>query len=114
MDRTSHLLAVVVLIGAAALSTDGTAYGKELDPLRAGAFAIDITPEKLPVIVSGGFLEGKSGKVRDHLAIGGTQNTKATGRRFCVWLGRLEIMEKSSGRWYIGFDVSVHGCCNMD
>ena len=67
MDQTSHLLTIIVLIGAAVLSTDGAAYGKELKPLRAGAFAIDITPEKLPVIVSGSFLERKSNKVHDRL-----------------------------------------------
>ncbi|MBL7221146.1 MAG: LamG domain-containing protein [Phycisphaerae bacterium] len=70
MNRISHLLAIVVLIGAVVLSADGIAYAKEGDdrkPLRAGAFAIDITPEKLPVIVSGGFLEGRSNKVRDRL-----------------------------------------------
>ena len=51
MDRTSHLLTIIVLIGAAVLSTDGIAdagEGKDSKPLRAGAFAIDITPEKLP------------------------------------------------------------------
>jgi neutral ceramidase len=34
---------------------------------RAGAAAIDITPQKLPVIVNGGFLEGKAAKVTDPL-----------------------------------------------
>ena len=35
--------------------------------LRAGAYAIDITPTKFPVIVSGGFLERKATKVHDPL-----------------------------------------------
>ena len=34
---------------------------------RAGAAAIDITPQKLPVIVNGGFLEGKAAAVTDAL-----------------------------------------------
>jgi hypothetical protein len=35
--------------------------------LRAGACAIDITPQKLPVIVNGGMLEGKAAGVTDPL-----------------------------------------------
>jgi len=66
MDKISHLLTVAVLIGAIVLSVDAS-EGEALKPLRAGAFAIDITPEKLPVIVSGSFLEGKSNKVHDRL-----------------------------------------------
>lgn len=34
---------------------------------RAGAVATDITPAKLPVIIAGGFLEGKGSKVNDPL-----------------------------------------------
>jgi len=70
MERISHLLAVIVLIGTVVLPAGGIAdakEGKDRQPDRAGACAIDITPEKLPVIVSGGFLEGKSNKVRDRL-----------------------------------------------
>jgi len=70
MNRITHLLAVVVLIGAVVLSGDGIVLageGEDSKPLRAGAFAVDITPEKLPVIVSGGFLEGRSNKVHDRL-----------------------------------------------
>ncbi|MDP6545169.1 MAG: hypothetical protein QGH60_14375 [Phycisphaerae bacterium] len=66
MDRISHLLAAAVLIGAVVLASD-TSEARDAKPIRAGACAIDITPEKLPVIVSGGFLEGKSGKVHDRL-----------------------------------------------
>ncbi len=36
-------------------------------PLRAGASAVDITPEKLPVIVSGMFLEGTSNTIHSRL-----------------------------------------------
>lgn len=35
--------------------------------LRAGAHAIDITPQKLPVIVNGGMLEGRATRVTDPL-----------------------------------------------
>ncbi len=69
MSRTPYLLAAI-LIAAAVLSTCAAVGAKEIDnrkPVRAGASAVDITPEKLPVIVSGGFLEGKAGKVRDRL-----------------------------------------------
>ncbi len=69
MKRVSHLLAVV-LIAAAVLSICPIVGAKEIDnrkPVRAGAATVDITPEKLPVIVSGGFLERKAGKVRDRL-----------------------------------------------
>ena len=58
------------MIGTVVLSTGGIAdakEGKDRKPVRAGACAVDITPEKLPAIVSGGFLEGKSNKVRDRL-----------------------------------------------
>jgi len=37
------------------------------EPLRAGAAVVDITPEKLPVIVSGMFLEGSSATVHSRL-----------------------------------------------
>ena len=37
------------------------------EPLRAGAAVVDITPEKLPVIVSGMFLEGSSAAVHSRL-----------------------------------------------
>jgi hypothetical protein len=39
--------------------------GKQV--FRAGAYAIDITPQKLPVIVSGGFLEASANRVNDRL-----------------------------------------------
>jgi hypothetical protein len=67
---TRRLLAGVVVIGAAVLSVARIADAREVEnrkPLRAGAYGIDITPEKLPVIVSGGFLEGTANKVRDRL-----------------------------------------------
>jgi neutral ceramidase len=35
--------------------------------LRAGAYAIDVTPQKLPVIVNGGMLEGRAADVIDPL-----------------------------------------------
>ena len=36
-------------------------------PLRAGVSAIDITPEKLPAIIAGSFLEGQSSTITDRL-----------------------------------------------
>lgn len=36
-------------------------------PLRAGASAIDITPQKFPAIIAGGFLEGQSSTITDKL-----------------------------------------------
>ncbi|KKK56334.1 hypothetical protein LCGC14_3065560, partial [marine sediment metagenome] len=44
-----------------------SAVGDETKIFRAGAAAIDITPQKLPVIVSGGFLEGTADRVHDPL-----------------------------------------------
>ena len=70
MDWTSHIFAAVVLFCGVVLSAEGITGAREVEnrkPLRAGAFAIDITPEKLPVIVSGMFLERMSGKVHDRL-----------------------------------------------
>ncbi|MDP6634530.1 MAG: hypothetical protein QGG42_06510 [Phycisphaerae bacterium] len=61
-----RLFAGIVAIGAAVLFADASEAQKG-GPLRAGAFAVDITPEKLPVIVSGGFLEKKSNKVHERL-----------------------------------------------
>jgi putative membrane-bound dehydrogenase-like protein len=37
------------------------------DNFRGGAAAVDITPEKLPSIIAGGFLEGRATEVRDRL-----------------------------------------------
>jgi len=70
MDGTLCKLSVLVLIGAAVLPA-GAAEDANADAktLRAGACAIDITPEKLPVIVSGGFLERTANKVRDRLYV---------------------------------------------
>jgi len=36
-------------------------------PFRAGAFAVDVTPEKFPVIVNGGFLPVVADKANDRL-----------------------------------------------
>src|SRR5438128_889766 len=36
-------------------------------PFRAGAYAIDVSPTKLPALVNGGFLEARSDKVQDPL-----------------------------------------------
>jgi hypothetical protein len=54
------LLAVVTAL--AALSS---AYGAE--PFLAGAFTVDITPKKFPVIVNGGFLEQVAMQANDRL-----------------------------------------------
>ena len=54
------LLAVVTAL--AALSS---AYGAE--PFLAGAFTVDITPNKFPVIVNGGFLEHVATQAHDRL-----------------------------------------------
>ncbi|MBM3334980.1 hypothetical protein FJY63_10000 [Candidatus Sumerlaeota bacterium] len=70
-------LCVVITIGAVGLcetreqgggkSSLGGASGRATAVLRAGAAAVDTTPEKLPVIVNGGFLEGQAGRVNDRL-----------------------------------------------
>jgi len=68
MERITDLLAAMLIVIVATLTQ--SAGAKEIDqpkPIRAGACAVDITPEKLPVVISGGFLEGRAGKVRDRL-----------------------------------------------
>jgi len=66
MEVTLRKLAAVLVI-LAAVSPAGAEEGKDQKVFRAGACAIDITPRKLPVIVSGSFLERTAGKVRDPL-----------------------------------------------
>jgi len=64
MEGTARKLTVLLVIATVVTPAGANDSDKGL---RAGAFAIDITPRKLPVIVSGGFLEQKAGKVRDQL-----------------------------------------------
>jgi Concanavalin A-like lectin/glucanases superfamily len=44
------------------------AFADDGGTLRAGAFAIDVSPQSFPVIVNGGFLQAKADKVRDPLS----------------------------------------------
>jgi hypothetical protein len=67
-----HLVALLALSVAPWAPTESrtTAAGEPArgaKVFRAGAAAIDITPQKLPVIVNGGFLEGKASSVTDPL-----------------------------------------------
>ena len=50
---------------AALVCCAAPAFGAKV--FRAGAHAIDITPEILPVIVNGGFLESQASKINDRL-----------------------------------------------
>lgn len=56
---------VAILVSTAAIADDGVP-GSQV-ALRAGAAAVDITPEKFPVIVNGGFLENTADRVHDRL-----------------------------------------------
>jgi len=67
-----HVVALLVLSTAFLARTDSrssaageAAAGPKV--FRAGAAAIDVTPQKLPVIVNGGFLEAKAATVTDPL-----------------------------------------------
>ncbi|MGQ9651730.1 MAG: hypothetical protein ACUVXJ_16625, partial [Phycisphaerae bacterium] len=51
----SRVFLVVMALGVAAVS-DGQA-DEAAERLLAGAYAVDITPTELPVIINGGFLE---------------------------------------------------------
>ena len=53
------------LLAAAAVAAVGQGGAKE--PIKAGAFAVDITPEKFPVIVNGGFNARKASRANDRL-----------------------------------------------
>lgn len=55
-------LTALAVYGAHCLAAERPA-----ETFRAGALAMDITPTKLPVIIAGGFLEGKGTKVNDPL-----------------------------------------------
>ena len=58
-----------VAAGAIAATFAGVARAAPARPLRAGGCAIDISPEKLPVIVSGSFYSHTASKVRDPLHV---------------------------------------------
>src|SRR5690606_39734735 len=58
------LLAATIVAAFLALRTSATAAEKQF---RAGAFAIDVTPLELPVIVNGGMTERVIEKVEDRL-----------------------------------------------
>ena len=55
--------------GRAVAQTEGNpaARAAPAKPFRAGAFAIDITPTKFPVIVNGGFLQNQATRAHDRL-----------------------------------------------
>ncbi len=64
--RSFHLAGVIII----AALTSGVLRGEERQAgkqLRAGAFAIDISPLELPVIVNGNMTENKADKITDRL-----------------------------------------------
>jgi len=67
--RRTAVLGAVSLVLLAALGRAGPARGGDAPEkvLRAGAYAIDVTPQKLPVIVNGGMLERTCSQVVDPL-----------------------------------------------
>jgi neutral ceramidase len=64
MNKFQVLLVVVASVAATALAPESLAADKAL---RAGAFAIDITPTKLPVPISGGILPRFGSNLNDPL-----------------------------------------------
>ncbi len=69
MNARQHLMSrrEFVAAGAIAATFAGVARAAPARPLRAGGCAIDISPKKLPVIVSGSFYSRTASKVRDPL-----------------------------------------------
>lgn len=65
--RTSWFVFPVAGFLALALMADAILAAAPSKTFRAGAYAIDITPQNLPVIVNGGFREGHASKVTDPL-----------------------------------------------
>lgn len=65
-----RIIALVIIAIALTFTPEALAGSKEQKPakvFRAGAFAIDITPQELPVIVNGGVRERLVDEVHDHL-----------------------------------------------
>ncbi len=66
--RTSTLASATALCGPLAFAREQQSEKGQQQPIfRAGAAEVDISPPRLPVIVSGGFLEGTGGELRDRL-----------------------------------------------
>ena len=61
------ILAIYWGVAAAALSASSSAVTGNAETLMAGAAQVDITPQELPVIVSGYFFERTSATIRDRL-----------------------------------------------
>lgn len=64
IQKPFHLLAVCAAILA---GSSNSAWAAEAPVLRAGAFAMDIAPPILPVIVNGGFLQHEADSIRSPL-----------------------------------------------
>ena len=60
-------LAVWVLGSVGSATRWAAGAERSTKALRAGAASVDVTPRKLPVIISGGFLEGQADRVNDPL-----------------------------------------------
>src|SRR3954470_10321196 len=64
MKNLLFCIAISQLAPAAIEQAEGS---RGAGPFRAGAYAMDVSPPKLPALVNGGFLEARSDKVRDPL-----------------------------------------------
>ena len=58
---------VGAVLGCVGLLASAAGADEPAGPLRAGAAAVDITPEHFPVIVNGGFLSATAGRANDRL-----------------------------------------------
>ena len=67
--KSRMVWAVAAVLGFASAKSSVWANETAEKPgvFRAGAAAVEITPKKLPVVISGGFLEGRADRVQDPL-----------------------------------------------
>ncbi|MDI9444389.1 MAG: hypothetical protein QM844_09500, partial [Planctomycetota bacterium] len=70
--RTSTFASAAAVSAPLALAREHPSERRQQRPVfRAGAAEVDISPPRLPVVVSGGFLEGTGGELRDRLCARG-------------------------------------------
>lgn len=82
--RTSTFASAAAVSAPLALAREHPSERRQQRPVfRAGAAEVDISPPRLPVVVSGGFLEGTGGELRDRLCTAASSSTMArTGWRW--------------------------------
>ena len=67
IHRVVPTIRVPLLVGSHCSPRRRASPPRRSSPLRAGAYAIDVSPGNFPVLINGGFLQASATKVNDRL-----------------------------------------------